>query len=121
MSTPTRDVTKLPQWAQNRIKQLEGNVRYHKERADRADAGDTTVWIQRHGAGVANADIPLIPDSTICFYLDGEERQIQFYQAEEDGEQVIEVYGVSRQFSEGLSIYPRADNRVVIKMRRVRT
>lgn len=39
------DVTKLPKWAQDRIKQLEGSVAHYKTKAYQVEEGETNVWV----------------------------------------------------------------------------
>lgn len=61
-----RDITKLPQWAQQQISRLESDVAYWKAKWDRADSGDTNTWIWN---GMPEDDMPLPPDSRIRFQL----------------------------------------------------
>ena len=91
------DITKLPKWAQQRIKYAEQTASEALEREKRTVEGDTNVWIDK---GYRRDRQPLPEHTRILFELEDGSISVSV----EDGKvYVMAIHG-------GLSVYPRSSN-----------
>jgi hypothetical protein len=102
----THDITKLPKWAQSRIKVLEHDLATYKRRFQRTVDGDTEVFLR---AGAFEDDIPLPPKSHVLFKLGGDrEIEVRVEQNDDAGFDALYVYAFG--FSTRLLFAPRSTN-----------
>ena len=108
----SHDVTKLPKWAQSRIRALEADVEGWKEEAHRAGVdGDSPIYIHRYG----NEKIALPPNAVISYDVllsyDGLEVTGGKLDIKHEGTH-LEIWGVGTRMSDGITIAPISSNRI---------
>ena len=108
MSKPTRDISKLPKWAQAEISRLTANEKHWKDAAMEMETGDTNVFQRDYGDFPANDRKPMKRDSHILFVTDDTEFEVGF----RDGELEVTVNG--SRGHDRLAVLPRSSNVVVV-------
>lgn len=103
---PTRDLSKLPQWAQSEISRLSANETYYKNKLA-AGPDDSRVFADPYG----DAPRPL-GSSIIEFNLDDE--RVRVAVKDDKGGAYLDVNG-----SDILQVAPRASNSVEIRVKRL--
>ncbi len=110
------DVTKLPKWAQSRIRALEQDVEGWKEQAHSAGIdGDSPIYMERYGDGKVR--LPSL--AVISFDIEGPAERAPVGRSRVGGRLDIKhegdhlaIWGVGAWMSDGITIAPVSSNRV---------
>jgi len=102
-------VSSLPKWAQSRIRLLEKEVEYWKDKTREIEEGDTNVF-QEDYAGPPPYRTPMMRDTRIVFITDETEYRVGL----QDGGHQLEVMS-SRGIKSRLAVMPIAANLIQIQ------
>lgn len=108
MNTAKQDVSKLPRWAQFRIRKLEADVEHYAQVAGRIESGTSKVTF---GNAHLGRGLVYLPDNDVyTFIVDGHSIGIRIVK-EEVGE-VLDVNALGRQ----IQVLPYASNRIQVRV-----